>query len=207
MMNPRNKKTGCLIVVSGPSGTGKSTIVNTVLDTCNDLSFSVSATTRQQREGETEGVDYFFVTKERFQQMIDHNELLEHAEYVGNYYGTPRKAVLDKIENGSSILLDIEVQGAEQVKDQFPEAVTMFVIPPSWEELERRLVNRGTDSMEKIQARLKQAKSEIEKIENYDYIIVNDVLETAISEVISIIATQNYKYNKRINDLTEAYSL
>ena len=206
-MNPRNKKTGCLIVVSGPSRTGKSTIVNTVLDTCNDLSFSVSATTRQQREGETEGVDYFFVTKERFQQMIDHNELLEHAEYVGNYYGTPRKAVLDKIENGSSILLDIEVQGAEQVKDQFPEAVTMFVIPPSWEELERRLVNRGTDSMEKIQARLKQAKSEIEKIENYDYIIVNDVLETAISEVISIIATQNYKYNKRINDLTEAYSL
>ena len=151
MMNPRNKKTGCLIVVSGPSGTGKSTIVNTVLDTCNDLSFSVSATTRQQREGETEGVDYFFVTKERFQQMIDNNELLEHAEYVGNYYGTPRKAVLDKIENGSSILLDIEVQGAEQVKDQFPEAVTMFVIPPSWEELERRLVNRGTDSMEKIQ--------------------------------------------------------
>lgn len=207
MMNPRNKKTGCLIVISGPSGTGKSTIVNTVLDTCNDLSFSVSATTRQQREGETEGVDYFFVTKERFQQMIDNNELLEHAEYVGNYYGTPRKAVLDKIENGSSILLDIEVQGAEQVKDQFPEAVTMFVIPPSWEELERRLVNRGTDSMEKIQARLKQAKSEIEKIENYDYIIVNDVLETAISEVISIIATQNYKYNKRINDLTEAYSL
>ena len=207
MMNPRNKKTGCLIVVSGPSGTGKSTIVNTVLDTCNDLSFSVSATTRQQREGETEGVDYFFVTKERFQHMIDNNELLEHAEYVGNYYGTPRKAVLDKIENGSSILLDIEVQGAEQVKDQFPEAVTMFVIPPSWEELERRLVNRGTDSMEKIQARLKQAKSEIEKIENYDYIIVNDVLETAISEVISIIATQNYKYNKRINDLTEAYSL
>ena len=207
MMNPRNKKTGCLIVVSGPSGTGKSTIVNTVLDTCNDLSFSVSATTRQQREGETEGVDYFFVTKERFQQMIDNNELLEHAEYVGKYYGTPRKAVLDKIENGSSILLDIEVQGAEQVKDQFPEAVTMFVIPPSWEELERRLVNRGTDSMEKIQARLKQAKSEIEKIENYDYIIVNDVLETAISEVISIIATQNYKYNKRINDLTEAYSL
>lgn len=207
MMNPRNKKTGCLIVVSGPSGTGKSTIVNTVLDTCNDLSFSVSATTRQQREGETEGVDYFFVTKERFQQMIDNNELLEHAEYVGNYYGTPRKAVLDNIENGSSILLDIEVQGAEQVKDQFPEAVTMFVIPPSWEELERRLVNRGTDSMEKIQARLKQAKSEIEKIENYDYIIVNDVLETAISEVISIIATQNYKYNKRINDLTEAYSL
>lgn len=207
MMNPRNKKNGCLIVVSGPSGTGKSTIVNTVLDTCNDLSFSVSATTRQQREGETEGVDYFFVTKERFQQMIDNNELLEHAEYVGNYYGTPRKAVLDKIENGSSILLDIEVQGAEQVKDQFPEAVTMFVIPPSWEELERRLVNRGTDSMEKIQARLKQAKSEIEKIENYDYIIVNDVLETAISEVISIIATQNYKYNKRINVLTEAYSL
>ena len=207
MMNPRNKKTGCLIVVSGPSGTGKSTIVNTVLDTCNDLSFSVSATTRQQREGETEGVDYFFVTKERFQQMIDNNELLEHAEYVGNYYGTPRKAVLDKIENGSSILLDIEVQGAEQVKDQFPEAVTMFVIPPSWEELERRLVNRGTDSMEKIQARLKHAKSEIEKIENYDYIIVNDVLETAISEVISIIDTQNYKYNKRINDLTEAYSL
>ena len=207
MMNPRNKKTGCLIVVSGPSGTGKSTIVNTVLDTCNDLSFSVSATTRQQREGETEGVDYFFVTKERFQQMIDNNELLEHAEYVGNYYGTPRKAVLDKIENGSSILLDIEVQGAEQVKDQFPEAVTMFVIPPSWEELERRLVNRGTDYSEKIQARLKQAKSEIEKIENYDYIIVNDVLETAISEVISIIATQNYKYNKRINDLTEAYSL
>ena len=206
-MNPRNKKTGCLIVVSGPSGTGKSTIVNTVLDTCNDLSFSVSATTRQQREGETEGVDYFFVTKERFQQMIDNNELLEHAEYVGNYYGTPRKAVLDKIENGSSILLDIEVQGAEQVKDQFPEAVTMFVIPPSWEELERRLVNRGTDSIEKIQARLKQAKSEIEKIENYDYIIVNDVLETAISEVISIIATQNYKYNKRINVLTEAYSL
>ena len=194
-------------MVSGPSGTGKSTIVNTVLDTCNDLSFSVSATTRQQREGETEGVDYFFVTKGRFQQMIDNNELLEHAEYVGNYYGTPRKAVLDKIENGSSILLDIEVQGAEQVKDQFPEAVTMFVIPPSWEELERRLVNRGTDSMEKIQARLKQAKSEIEKIENYDYIIVNDVLETAISEVISIIATQNYKYNKRINDLTEAYSL
>ena len=191
MMNPKNNKTGCLIVVSGPSGSGKSTIVNSVLDTCKDLSFSVSATTRSQREGETEGVDYFFVTK----------------EYVGNFYGTPRKAVLDKIENGQSILLDIEVQGAEQIKRQYPDAVTMFVVPPSWEELEKRLVNRGTDSMEKIQARLKQAKSEIEKIENYDYIIVNDVLETAISEVISIIATQDYKYDKRINDLTEAYSL
>ena len=135
MMNPKNNKTGCLIVVSGPSGSGKSTIVNSVLDTCKDLSFSVSATTRSQREGETEGVDYFFVTKEQFQQMIDNNELLEHAEYVGNFYGTPRRFVEDKLAAGVSVFLDIEVQGARQVSERMPEAIKIFVIPPSLEEL------------------------------------------------------------------------
>lgn len=207
MKNQNDVKSGSLIVVSGPSGTGKSTIVNSVLDACKELAFSVSATTRERRDGETEGVDYYYVTKDQFQQMIDNNELLEHAEYVGNYYGTPRKPIVEKTSRGISVLLDIEVQGAEQVKAQYPDAVTMFVVPPSWEELERRLVSRGTDSAEKIQARLKQAKSEIAKIDNYDYIIVNDVLEKAIEDVISIIAVQNYKYNKRVNDLMEAYSL
>lgn len=201
------KVNGSLIVVSGPSGTGKSTIVNTVLKKMPDIVFSVSATTRDKRTGEVDGVDYFFVSQDEFQRMINNNELLEHACYVNNYYGTPKKAVLDNLVMGNNVLLDIEVQGAEQIKEQYPEAIEIFVVPPSMEELQRRLFSRGTDSKEKIQQRLEQAKVEFAKINNYDYIVVNDTLEKAVDDTVAIIASQKNIYTIRQTNIMEAYSL
>ncbi len=181
------KKKGKLIVLSGPSGAGKSTVISELLRRHKDIHFSVSFTTRQPREGETNGIDYYFVDRTEFKRMISGDELLEFAEYVDNYYGTSLKVIQDHLEYGIDVLLDIEVQGASKVKAKCPEAVSIFLIPPSLEELSRRLHQRGTDSERVIQDRLQRAKSEYKEIANYDYLVVNDDVQLAVNKIISIL--------------------
>ncbi len=199
----KNEK-GKLIVISGPSGAGKSTVVFKALEGRTDMCFSVSVTTRKPREGEIDGKDYFFVEPERFKEMVENDELLEHAEYVANNYGTPRKYVEEKLAQGMNVLLDIEVQGARQIKEKMPEAVMVFIIPPSLAELERRLRGRGTDSERKIEARLFRARQEYREADFYDYIIINGDAETAAGEFEAIITAERCKSPERQQYLKEA---
>lgn len=194
---------GVLIVLSGPSGAGKSTVVARAMEGRDDLCFSTSATTRQPRPGEVDGREYFFVTQQRFDEMVAHDELLEHAVYVTNSYGTPRRFVEDKLEAGMNVLLDIEVQGARQVAEKCPDAVKIFVIPPSLEELERRLTGRGTDTSDAIQGRLKRAREEYCEADFYDYIIINDDVDTAARELSAIILAERCRYAKRASHLSD----
>ena len=180
-------KRGKLLVVSGPSGCGKSTVIGKMMEGRENIEFSVSATTRAPRPGETDGNDYFFVSRERFNEMIEKDELLEHAEFVGNCYGTPKAQVLERLNNGISVVLDIEVQGAAQVKKKLPEAVTVFLSPPSLETLEQRLRGRGTESEEKIQARLETARREMSLAPNYNYTVINDDPDRASRELGAIL--------------------
>lgn len=198
---------GKLIVVSGPSGAGKSTVISRVMEADKSVVFSVSATTRKPREGEREGVDYYFTSFERFRQMIENDELLEHAEYVDNCYGTPKAPVVANIEKGLSVLFDIEVQGAMQIKDRCPEAILIFVIPSDFSQIEKRLHARGTDSEEKIQQRIKTARFEYSMALNYDYIVINDDPDSAANEIKSIITAEKCKSAERKNYLTEVCSL
>ena len=177
---------GMVFIVSGPSGSGKSTLLREVFSVRGNMFFSVSATTRAPREGETDGVEYFFMNREGFEELIREDTLLEHAEYAGNYYGTPAKPVLEKLDAGCDVVMDIEVQGAAQVKRKMPEAVSIFIMPPSVEELERRLRSRGTDSEEKILKRLETAKGEMKLAGEYDYIVINDSVDRASTELWSI---------------------
>lgn len=179
-------KKGKLYIISGPSGCGKSTVLREVFRHRRNIFFSVSATTRGPREGEVDGKDYYFVTREEFERMIGADELLEHAQYVSNYYGTPRKPVEAMLSEGNDVVLDIEVQGAGQVKTKMPEAVSLFILPPSLEELERRLRGRGTETEEKIRSRLSQAEREIGQSGSYDYRVVNDDVERAAGEIVQI---------------------
>lgn len=194
---------GKLIVVSGPSGAGKSTVIGKVMEKRTDVCFSVSVTTRAPRTGEEEGVDYFYVTPECFHEMVSSGALLEHAEYVGNCYGTPRAYVEEKLAAGISVILDIEVQGAAQVRAMERDAVSIFVLPPSAKELERRLRGRKTDSEEKIQKRLAQARRECEEASQYGYIVINDDPDAAAEEVCSIITAEKCKAAGRLNIITE----
>ena len=188
-MTRKNDK-GVLVIVSGPSGAGKSTIIHGVSQRRSDIRFSVSATTRAPREGEVDGVDYLFKTREEFREMIDAGAFLEHAEYVGNYYGTPAAPVDEFIASGCTVILDIEVQGAAQVMEKRPDAVSVFLCPPSLEELERRLRSRGTDSEEKICERLATARREYAQAHKYGYIIINDEIETAVRELDAVITAE-----------------
>ena len=177
------KNKGILIIISGFSGAGKGTLVKKLLQTHDNYALSISMTTRQPREGERDGVEYFFRNKEQFEQTIAENGLIEYACYCGNYYGTPKAYVEEQLAAGKDVILEIEIQGALKVKEQFPESLLLFVTPPSAAELERRLVGRGTESAEVISKRLARASEESEGIEAYDYIVVNDVLEECVEEV------------------------
>lgn len=188
---------GKLIVISGPSGAGKSTVVFKAIEGRDDMCFSISATTRKPRPGETDGIEYFFVDLERFQEMIDNDELLEHAEYVANSYGTPRRYVEEKLAAGLNVILDIEVQGARQVNEKMPEAIKIFIIPPSLEELRCRLEGRGTDTARAIEARLIRARQEYREADFYDYIIVNDDAEKAAKELDAIITAERCRASQR----------
>jgi len=198
---------GKLIVVSGPSGAGKSTVISRVMEQDKSVVFSVSATTRKPREGECEGVDYFFIDTQHFRKMIENGELLEYAQYVDNYYGTPKAPVLDNLEKGLSVLFDVEVQGAMQIKSLCPEAILIFVIPSEFSEIEKRLHARGTDSEEKISQRIKTAKYEYSFAMEYDYIVLNDMPDTAADEIKSIITAEKCRAVNRKKYLTEVCSL
>lgn len=171
---------GLLVVISGFAGSGKGTICKELMKQHDNYAFSVSATTRDPRPGEVDGVDYFFITKERFLEMIEANELLEHAQYVSNYYGTPRAYVEEMLKQGKDVILEIECQGALQVKKLFPEAVLFFVMPPSVAEVYNRLKKRGTETEEVILKRMKRGQEEAETIHGYDYLLINDDLDETV---------------------------
>ena len=197
-------ETGLLIVISGPSGVGKGTVRKALFNMKNhNLDYSVSMTTRKPRVGEKEGVDYFFVSKEEFKKRIDENKFLEYAEFVNEYYGTPLDKVEEKLEQGIEVVLEIEVDGAMQVREKMPEAVFIFIVPPSREDLEKRLRNRGTENPDVIAERLKKAEREYKLAHMYDYIVVNDDVYNAADRILAIIRAEHaktersiYKYNK-----------
>ncbi|MFA5524837.1 MAG: guanylate kinase [Tissierellales bacterium] len=188
---------GLLIVISGPSGVGKGTVCKSLLNDNDKISLSVSATTREARKGEIDKISYFFINKEEFEYMVEKKEFLEHAYVHGNYYGTPRKYVLEKIEKGQDVLLEIDIQGALKVKDIFPEGVLIFIMPPSMEELKKRIINRGTESNEVIAKRLKAALMEIDYVYKYDYVVLNDDIESTVNKIRSIIDAEKCKVNRQ----------
>lgn len=195
---------GKLIILSGPSGVGKSTVVAKTMELRDDLCFSVSVTTRPPRPGEVDGKDYFFISSEQFDRMVENNELLEHASYVQNSYGTPRSFVEDRLEEGFNVILDIEVQGARQVFEKVPDAVSVFVLPPSMQVLEQRLYARGTETEQTIAARLTRARQEIQEADFYQYMIVNDKIDNAAAELNAVITAAHCRFNKsRVLELTK----
>ncbi len=186
---------GLLIVYTGASGVGKGTVMKRLLESNDNLRLSVSATTRAPRPGETDGVEYHFVTEERFLDMLDNKELLEHTIYCGNYYGTPEQSVRDMLKNGLDVMLEIEVEGYLQIKKLFPDCVTIFVLPPSLEELERRLKGRGTESLQVVESRLKRAIEEMTYAKYFDYQVINDDVERTKDEILDIISKNKKERN------------
>ena len=184
---------GILVVVSGFSGAGKGTLMKELLKRYDNYALSVSATTRQPREGEKDGEDYFFVNREYFQQMIEEGRLVEYAQYVNHYYGTPRDYVEKKMAEGKDVILEIEIQGALKVKKRFPDALLIFVTPPSAGELRRRLVGRGTETIEVINARLRRAAEEASGMEAYDYLLINDEIDACVEQMHQLITLQHSK--------------
>ena len=192
----KQKNKGILTVVSGFSGAGKGTIMKELLKRHPDTyALSISATTRNPRPGETDGVEYFFRTREEFEKMIAEDALIEYAQYVGNYYGTPKAYVEEQLLAGKNVILEIEIQGALKVKEKFPDTLLLFVTPPSAEELKNRL-GRGTETMDVVMSRLNRANEEAEGIEQYDYLVINDVLEDAVEEVHQIIQNEHYRVSR-----------
>ena len=219
------KRRGLLIVLSGFSGAGKGTVMKSLLQKYDNYALSISATTRQPRPGEVDGREYFFKTREEFEQMIVEDKLLEHAQYVGNYYGTPRDYVEHKLEDGFDVILEIEIQGALKVKEKFPDTVLMFLMPPTADELKKRLEGRGTEDEatikkrllraveesqgveeydeETIIARLRKAAKESEGVEKYDYIVINDVLDDCVEQIHEIIGNEHCKASNNLEKINQ----
>ncbi len=196
---------GLLLVVSGPSGVGKGTICKEYLNTYDDCALSVSATTRAPRNGEIDGESYFFLSQEEFKKKIDEGGFLEHAVFCDNYYGTPKDAVLKMLDSGKNVILEIEVQGALQVRSHYPEAVFIFVIPPSMEVLEERLRGRGTEADDVISKRLERARAEFKFIEKYNYVLENDTVENAVKRLHCIITAEKCLMARNYNYLKEEF--
>ncbi|KHE67623.1 guanylate kinase, partial [Halobacillus sp. BBL2006] len=175
-----------------------------LFDQSTDLRYSISMTTRDPREGEVDGVDYFFKSRDEFEELISQGQLIEHAEYVGNYYGTPRQYVEETLDQGKDVFLEIEVQGALKVRENFPQGVFIFLIPPSLEELKDRIVNRGTETEEKVKNRLLAAKEEIDMMDAYDYVVVNDEINHAVTKVQSIVSSEHCKRERVANQYKKA---
>lgn len=188
---------GKLIVVSGPSGAGKGTVISRMMEKRNDVCFSISVTTRKPRNYEVDGREYFFVELDRFDEMIANDELLEHAQFVANNYGTPRAYVQQKLDEGLNVILDIEIQGARQVASKMPDAVKVFIVPPSLDELERRLRGRGTETDRAISARLNRAREEYSEADFYDYLVINDNIDTAADQLSAIITASHCLFNEK----------
>ncbi|MFR2512278.1 MAG: guanylate kinase [Lachnospira eligens] len=190
---------GLLLVISGFSGAGKGTVMKRLLELHDEYSLSISATTRKPREGEQDGREYFFKSKEEFEKMIEASELIEYARYVDNYYGTPKAYVEEQLKEGKNVILEIEIQGALNIKSMFPDAVLLFIMPPSAKELERRLVGRGTEDEATIRARLSRASEEAQGVENYNYIVINDDVDACVGTIDSIVKSEKRKAANNIN--------
>ena len=199
-----NRK-GLLLVVSGPSGAGKGTICKALLNKNDKIKLSVSATTRKPRNGEVHGVNYFFIEKEEFTKMVENGEFLEHAQIYDNFYGTPKAAIIECLEKGQDVILEIEMQGARQIKEVYPEGVFIFVLPPSLEELKSRIVGRGTETQEEIENRCSCAFEEINQIVNYDYFIVNEDIEKSVNDVEAIILSEKNKVTRYKNNIIDKF--
>lgn len=194
---------GMLVVVSGFSGAGKGTLMKALLNRYENYALSISATTRRPRTGEVDGKEYFFVTEEHFKNMIEKQELIEYAQYVNHSYGTPKEYVLNQMKMGKDVILEIEIQGALKVKERFPEAILLFVMPPNAQELKRRLIGRGTESMEVINARLHRAAEEAQGMEAYDYILINDEINTCVEEMHLMIQVQHNRASNNMAFLSQ----
>lgn len=194
---------GMLVVVSGFSGAGKGTLMKALLNQYDNYALSISATTRSPRVGEVDGKEYFFVTEDHFKHMIENDALIEYAQYVNHSYGTPKEYVLNQMKMGKDVILEIEIQGALKVKERFPEAILLFVMPPSAEELKRRLIGRGTESMDIINARLRRAAEEAQGMEAYDYILINDKIDTCVKEMHLMIQVQHKRASNNMAFLSQ----
>ena len=199
------KTKGLLLVVSGPSGVGKGTVCKEYISRYDDSMLSVSATTRSPREGEVQGVNYFFMSEDEFRQKIDSDGFLEHAVFCGNYYGTPRDSVMEMIESGKDVILEIEVQGAMQVRTHYPEAVLVFVVPPSLSVLEDRLRSRNTEADDVILTRLMRAKDEFRFIDKYNYVLENDALADAVNNLRSVVLAEKCRIERTYEYIKEKF--
>lgn len=189
---------GKTFIICGPSGVGKGTVVARLLASDPTLYFSVSATTRDPRPGEIDGKHYHFLTHEQFDQWVKEDAFLEHAEYVGNYYGTPKKYIDKAMAQGRDVILDIEIHGANQVYAKRPDTIRIYVAPPSWTELERRLIGRGTEDMDKVRSRLERGKQEFMAAKEFDYFVINDTVDRAVEEITAIMCAEHCKPDERI---------